>query len=531
MMKHPFISKKSNKAFYIILAAVLLFEAIISMRAIKANSYNVERMRRKHYVNMVDEQGAGDVFLPIVSNGVAQTPPGNGGDYFISPSGNDDHDGRSPGQAWATFEHAWTKLQPGDTLTLLDGVYYQSIHPQNVGEIGNQVTVRAQNDGKAIIDGEDQRIPVRIEKYRRSYLIIEGIVARNGNRDVYSLTGDHNILRRVSGYDAYTDGNSRVFSVGGQHNLLEDCVAAGSARKMIVTLGGQYNTVRRCHADWREWNGREWHGCWPQGLGIEMYTASNNIFENSIAYGQVAGTGIEVMAQGGAASRDNKILGSMAIQSGMNFDGTPIIWGDTRPQPSIGTCIAKIYEWPNMMSGFMAVASGGTLHDNLLQDILAWGNARYGIAGSAEDHPDTDVANNQLNRATIIGNGLNNPHREWGGNGVDTSSGVLSIFASVTDSYIENIWQGGSDYTTMTGEGARLTRRYVDGVMTNEDLWPWPMEERVKDELGYSVTCRMGSIINDAYAAGKAAEGIDMTTRDPDWANDPNNLVVQACNN
>jgi hypothetical protein len=57
------------------------------------------------------------------------------------------------------------------------------------------------------------------------------------------------------------------------------------------------------------------------------------------------------------------------------------------------------------------------------------------------------------------------------------------------------------------------------------------MEERVKAELGYSVTCVMGTIINDAYAAGKAAEGIDMVKRDSNWASDPTNLVVQACNN
>jgi hypothetical protein len=56
------------------------------------------------------------------------------------------------------------------------------------------------------------------------------------------------------------------------------------------------------------------------------------------------------------------------------------------------------------------------------------------------------------------------------------------------------------------------------------------MEERIKAELGYSVTCIMGTIINDAFAQGKAAEGIDMTSRDPDWASNPNNLVVQACN-
>jgi hypothetical protein len=47
----------------------------------------------------------------------------------------------------------------------------------------------------------------------------------------------------------------------------------------------------------------------------------------------------------------------------------------------------------------------------------------------------------------------------------------------------------------MNGEGARLTHRYVDGVLTNEPLWPWPMEDRIQAELGFSVTELMTDLI------------------------------------
>ncbi len=49
--------------------------------------------------------------------------------------------------------------------------------------------------------------------------------------------------------------------------------------------------------------------------------------------------------------------------------------------------------------------------------------------------------------------------------------------------------------TSMNGEGARLSYRYIDGVITTQPLWPWPMEDQIKNELGYSVTQMMTQII------------------------------------
>ncbi|MCP4121232.1 MAG: hypothetical protein GY751_05725, partial [Bacteroidetes bacterium] len=35
-----------------------------------------------------------------------------------------------------------------------------------------------------------------------------------------------------------------------------------------------------------------------------------------------------------------------------------------------------------------------------------------------------------------------------------------------------------------TAIGATIQRRYVDGTLTDEDLWPWPMQDRILAELG-----------------------------------------------
>ena len=141
--------------------------------------------------------------------------------YYVSPTGNDSNTGLLETQPWNTFDRAVNyyaqgeQLQPGDTLILLDGVYYQSIYPQYTeGTSGNPITIKAKNDGKAIIDGQGVRTPVSLDHWAANdYFTFEGIVAKNSSQNVYHINGNHNIFRRTSGYNAWTDGNSFIYEI------------------------------------------------------------------------------------------------------------------------------------------------------------------------------------------------------------------------------------------------------------------------------------------------------------------------------
>ncbi len=455
-------------------------------------------------------------------------PPGNPMVYYISPTGSDYNSGTSEAQPWATFNHAWQFLYPGDTLVLLDGTYYQTLNP-NVrnGQLGYPITVRAKNDGKAIIDGQYQRLPLKLGDTWPgpigSYFVIDGIIVQNSSGSVITINqGNHNILRRVSGYNANTDTNSHVFEIWGDNNLIEDCIASGTGRKMVLIFVGENNIVRRCFTKWWEYSGRDFLQCWPWGDGIEIYNADNNIIENSIAFSRIPMYMISLLAQGdGEHSNNNKILGTMAIMAGMEVDGNPMDWGSVRPQPTNYTCLTD-FNAGGQRVGFSIYEGYAELRNNLWQDIFAWGNASWGINWTTEGgpyrgsggHPNT--GNNHVNRATIINNGLDNPDGPWPGQfgGIDTDAFQINLtrFDSVTNSRIDKIFidwpnypTGPRNMTSMTGEGARLTHRYVNGVLTSQPLWPWPMEQRVKDELGISVTNTMTQMIfgttnlNDIY--------------------------------
>jgi hypothetical protein len=472
------------------------------------------------------------LYLPMVSKPDGKFAQQSTKVYYLSPDGDDTLSGHSESQAWKTFDRAWQDLYPGDTLILLDGVYYQSLNPnKRNGEAGKPITIRAKNDGKVIIDGEYKRIPVKLGDTWPgpigNFFVIEGISARNSSSFVVLITGaHHNILRRVSAYNANTDTNSAVIGVvweSAQHNIIEDCVAAGSGRKMLYTYKGENNIFRRCYADWQEWDGREWHDCWPWGDGIEIYNGSFNTIENSISYGQNPTWAINVMANDPSAKAiGNKVLGSMAILAGMQNETTPMDWGDERPQPTNHTCVRN-FNWPSQRVGFM-VNGSGEIRDNVLQDIYSWGNAGLGLSFNPGTEFHVNTRNNIIKRATIFNNGLDNPEGAWPGQfgGVDTDviQRELDKFI-VEDSRIEKIFidwpnypDGARNMTSLNGEGARLTNRYVDGVLTDQPLWPWPMEDRIQAELGFSVTDFMTKLIFGTSTSINDHETIPNTSLD-----------------
>ncbi|MFZ4664665.1 MAG: chondroitinase-B domain-containing protein [Caldilineaceae bacterium] len=393
--------------------------------------------------------------------------------YYISPAGNDQQNGAARESAWATFVHAWTVIQPGDTLIVLDGVYNQGIEPQVSGTPDAPIIVRADRDGQVIIDGQDQRIPVYLY---RDYYIIEGIVARNGNHTVYFISGSNNILRRVSGYNANLDVNSDVFAIYDSHNnLIEDCLAAGTGRKMVMIYWGSHNTIRRCFADWRQWDGRQWCDDWPWGDNLQIYNSDDNIIENSIGYGSVAVWSLAIQANKPELSASgNQILGSIAIDAGMNHDGTVKSWPADRPGPTDCTQL-RSFDWPGQRAG-VALYGNGRIADNTLRDLFVYGSAGLGLTAMLDG---STYSNNQVDHVTLFRNGLDN-RTHWGGIGAELRPEEMGFWASFTNSWVEGFDE--------SGEGARLTNRYVNGQLTNQPLWPWPMEDRAQAELGLSPT-------------------------------------------
>jgi hypothetical protein len=453
-------------------------------------------------------------------------------EYYIAPdykldgtknnTGSDSNNG-SVQSPIKTFNKGWQLLLPGDTLILQDGIYYQQLMPNmRSGQSGKPITVKAQNDGKAIIDGDLNRngvqdleptdvIPVQIgpATHADEWFVFEGFIARNsglssvetlnknGGYVVRLYNASNNIIRRVSAYNANVDSNSTVIgmidtnvqsdgtNLSSYNNLLEDCVAAGTGRKMIMVWRGKNNIVRRCFAMWTRWDGKYWHDEWPMGNNLEIYAAQNNIIENGISYGRTPTGAVGVSGRLGFPGNDNKVLGTIAINAGTNENGTEWDWSnEPRPTSPVGHTKFRDITWPGQREGFWGWRENKDQQwsNNVFQDIFAYKSSGLGFGFNSFD--GSQAQNSRLYNATLIGNGfgLLPVHNDidnttlWGFD--KTKPNIKPTNMTGFD-----IKQSNIEGTNLTGEGARLGCRYVNGQQTAQALWPWPMSARIKAEF------------------------------------------------
>lgn len=77
----------------------------------------------------------------------------NGPAKFVDAKSGDDANDGSEQKPWKTLGHSVTKLQPGDTLYLRGGVYYDHVTTTLRGEAGKPITIRAYPNELVTLDG------------------------------------------------------------------------------------------------------------------------------------------------------------------------------------------------------------------------------------------------------------------------------------------------------------------------------------------------------------------------------------------
>ena len=112
--------------------------------------------------------------------------------YFLSPTGGDSNTGVALTSPWKTFNFAISHLEPGDTLTLLDGTYDASnsgfpVFTDINGTAAQPITIKALNERKAHIDNPGTSYSVTGTNC--SYLTFEGIQASSQDNSGSTSSG------------------------------------------------------------------------------------------------------------------------------------------------------------------------------------------------------------------------------------------------------------------------------------------------------------------------------------------------------
>jgi hypothetical protein len=420
-------------------------------------------------------------------------------------------------------------LQPGDTLLLNDGIYYSPLWVENKsGTAMAQITIKAVNDGKAIIDGShitsDWTPPVFIGD-GAAYIDIEGISARNApqsttddniNEDVILVYGTANniTLKRVTAHDA-SPGNHHCFDVesGARNVLVEDSAAWGRCRYDFIAYHASYVTFRR---DFGYGPSQTNFSPAPRSA-FGVYGSSNIVLENDIginaiptlydddyfsatwhtsddpAYpdgqttylGDIFYNDCQGIAMTGA-SGDNvpsnsttykdvyiDVPSNTACQTDTtkyNSDGNAIgiDWG-----AHYGGSISNVTITNAPIAGFNTYSGSG--HPSLTNSLFLSNAAA--ITGSSPSHSYLDFYGNSSNGVTLGATDKQaNP-------GYDTATYGRGAYLFIPPSSpLKGTGASGNDI------GANIIYEYSDGLLTGAPLWPWPMENRIMSELGVSVT-------------------------------------------
>ena len=275
------------------------------------------------------------------------------------------------------------------------------------------------------------------------------------------MRGSHWTARRVMVWNnGPNDDQLALADLGGNHNTLEDCAIFGKGR-IVLTAGSSqsgptYNIIRRCWLRFESASGTQS----PDVVGVMGYAGQSNvIFENMLAtrdrqsgstYGHQTWPPIVL-----AATADSQVLGS-------------IVW---RPAG------AK-FEAPSM---FESLTGGGCREvDNLCFPPTARNLIKDSVAVASPQSASFGVKTVELDGFAGSKNVVENLVGITGSLGFCESRGWKGCETIRWGTTIEAaIGPGKSIWHEVPG----ICKRYVNGQFTNDPLWPWPMNQRIKDAL------------------------------------------------
>ncbi|MDA8325201.1 MAG: right-handed parallel beta-helix repeat-containing protein [Nitrospiraceae bacterium] len=422
-----------------------------------------------------------------------------GATYYVAKNGSGNADG-SRAHPWANFSQAVDNLKPGDALIIKDGVYFQPLFINVSGEPGRPITVKAENDGKVIIDGRGLQAPCRVEGTKQKRVAdveLSGLQCRNSNIDVVRVHfADRIVVSRVSAYGASPGiSDNAVFDLAGaSHVTIKDCAASGRGRVLYNAQSCDYVIFRRCWGKWMDFPLDIWLAA------LQIYGTSHSIVENCVftTNSKRDVTGITVIKQTyNEAADDNRIYGN--VIDGFKMYG--IITASYGKRPLSGN-IFKDNVIVGSTYGF-GLRTGGTVENSTFIDASSCsfcvsksdpGLPLYGrLKGSSLYKGNTGINLQNADSFKESENnlfGFVNYYRGLPGGRADTADAVRYALANYGKGayLIPAVLSRKAGQTT----GAQVLYRYESGVLTNVPLWPWPMEERIKREAGCSVTWENG---------------------------------------
>lgn len=409
---------------------------------------------------------------------LAVAVPGFATTRFASPTGSGSTCSTgTPGTAVACL----AILAADDTLVLKNGTYTGDsgmLHPPTnlSGTSGHPITVITETDGGVLIDGQFARIPVLWD--HNDWWVVSGFNAAHSSSDVMSIYpgSDNNIFSRICAWDANPNGNNLVWQFWqASGNLAVDTCAFGSGRKLYASFEMSGLTLRRPFAMWNHIN----VDAGPFITYSLFYDSDHVIIENPIGTRDEDSDSLpDGKTDQGIFSADRlDEYSDCELHSGY-YGGLAIILGtqniiqsDNHGGELHGSQVAGSVTFQDDL----LYITPGT-HLSLTRVLMAHYDATF-TGGCAAN---TLTANRKMINVTTIGQGDGSFP-----NSIDTSApnnGWTNTNYTDVNS-IAAIYPGSGETLYVGSAGTKLRYQYQNGTLTTTPLWPWPMNQRIKDAM------------------------------------------------
>lgn len=459
-------------------------------------------------------------------------------DFYIDPAQGDDQSSGLQGSPWASFAQAWEVLKPGDTLLLADGRYEEAMNIPLSGEVGKPITIKALNDGNAVIATSGTS---GIVIWNQSHLVVEGVSVETTGKASAVVVGGHDgpdwsdrtrdiQLRRIGARANNIDDAGDVLVVARAVDvLLEDVWVYGNARSALLIHGSENVTVRRAVVRWDGWRGLNYN----PGNTRAAFAVSNTVdslFENilifdggSSGFGEVPETSGPLFAlqltgttpyvySPFEGSHNNVFHGIILVNNaslGLQVEGGTQLennrfshlvswgnqgWGINVARKNTATNLDHLTVGDNTSGVRFAriwdKVYEGSLVDSIVQnnDSMASGNSSIGLRG------DRLETSNNFNY--ISGHDVEYLKVEPGPDAIIDEPRLAYLFRLEPGSLASGQASNGDN------PGAEIIYRSVGGVNSSTPLWPYPNEVRIKTEM-----CQADALVT----VGRVGQAV------PDW--------------
>jgi hypothetical protein len=447
----------------------------------------------------------------------------------MSPSGTDSGDCKT--SPCRTFAYAFARLPSGGELVLQDGTYSSAISwtgPAGSAQIpsgaaGTPTVVRAQNPGNVVVPG----LFIGRSTRKDSYITVKGITFEGGG----SLYNSSFVTIKDSGFHGGLGIGTNDHEYGNTDNLIEDVwVWAAEQRIIVSNYRADRNVWRRVVVRGDGCSASACLGSGNPNVGITVYNSHDVSLQNVVVldrlllggagpYGDFANAQHERFAGDTDRTGRNEWLGTISV----NAPDTGYYFELDVGQTLAPTVRVRDIAAVGAAGGGFNLAREGT--GNVLNNVLVNVKAGDGIRVAPEMVASGRTGT--LSNAIVTGTGTRGINSSYVANRVavdGTWSGGAFNQTTPTDIFSGNPMTSGLLYPTRIEAGSALaaagfnldiTKRIgADGsrfgqpgynTVTSVELWPWPNEARIKQQMCASTT-------RGFCAAGARLDGVNPIT-------------------